>query len=237
MSLQLPLGLRLPTLKTFSRFIPADNTFAVEMLQAFVTQAKEQQIYIFGPSAVGKTHLLQAVCHLAHQVDAGDKADKRVAYIPLRQMIHESPDCLEGLASLDIICIDDSEAVAGKPAWEVALFNLINECRAHQTQLLFSATESPSHYKFALADLRSRLQWGPAIAIKALADPDKKTLLQALAKSKGLTLEARVAEYILQHHRRDVRSLVTLFDTLDSASLANARSLTIPFVKQVLQQP
>lgn len=230
MSLQLPLGLRLPTLKTFSRFIVADNTFAVEMLQAFATQTKEQQIYIFGPSAVGKTHCLQAVCHLAHQ------QDKRVAYIPLQQMIHESPDCLQGLASLDIICIDDCEQVAAKQKWEVALFNLINECRANQTQLLFSAAESPSHYNFELADLRSRLQWGAAIAIKALADQDKKTLLQALATSKGLTLEARVAEYILQHHRRDVRSLVALFEKLDSASLAHVRSLTIPFVKEVLHQ-
>lgn len=230
MSVQLPLGLHLPNLKTFSRFIIADNHLTIEMLKAFVTEAKEQQIYIFGSAALGKTHLLQAVCHLAH------KQNKRAAYLPLHQIINESPECLVGLASLDILCIDDLQQLAQNQDWEIALFNLINQCRDNHTQLLFSADVGPKQLNIALPDLLSRLQWGPALAIKPLDDEHKKEFLLALAQSKGLTLDQRVAEYILQRYRRDIVSLEALFEQLDKASLANQRSLTIPFIKQVLQE-
>lgn len=230
MSVQLPLGLHLPNLKTFSRFIVADNHLTIEMLKAFVTKAHEQQIYIFASEAMGKTHLLQAVCHLAH------KQNKRVAYLPLKQIINESTDCLIGLASLDILCIDDIHVVAQHQDWEIAVFNLINQCRDNHTQLLFSADVGPKQLDIALPDLLSRLQWGPALAIKPLDDERKKDFLKALAQSKGLTLDLRVVDYILQHYRRDILSLEALFEQLDKASLANQRSLTIPFIKQVLKE-
>ena len=42
------------------------------------------------------------------------------------------------------------------------------------------------------------------------------------------------ARYLLTHYRRDMVSLCAMLDSLDLASLAERRRLTVPFIRQTL---
>jgi len=65
-------------------------------------------------------------------------------------------------------------------------------------------------------------------------DEDKQQILIFRAARRGLQMPAEVANYIVNRAPRGLSRLLELLDQLDAASLAEKRSLSIPFVKEQL---
>jgi DnaA family protein len=225
---QLPLGVRLRETATFANYYAGSNRDAVSLLQASVT-AEREFIYLWGGHGSGKTHLLQAVCHLE-----GAKAHP-LAYFPLREMAAMSPEVLEGVEQLPLVIVDDMDAVAGRAEWERGLFHLYNRIREQDGRLIMAGSHSPAAIDIKLPDLRTRLAAGLVLQLRALNDLDKAEALRLQARQRGLEMPEEVAGYLLRRGPRDMAALFALLDILDQASLAAQRKLTVPFVKEVLQ--
>jgi DnaA family protein len=95
---------------------------------------------------------------------------------------------------------------------------------------------SPDASEVELADLRSRLAWGPVFQLHVLDDAGKLKALQLRAEKSGLELPDNVAEYLVHHFPRDVTGLFDRLEQLDRASMAMQRRLTIPLVKSVFER-
>ena len=52
----------------------------------------------------------------------------------------------------------------------------------------------------------------------------------------GFEISAQVGHFLLTHYERDLPGLWVLLTKLDQASLAAKRKLTIPFLKQILNE-
>lgn len=229
---QLSLGVSLHDEATFANFhVPADssNRQAVQALERQLDAGGERFIYLWGAAGAGLTHLLQAACHKA------SAAGRSAQYLPLKDLAGFAPASLfEGLETLDLICLDSIDAVAGNPIWEEAIFDLFNRVNEAGNHLVFSALTGPQELAVNLEDLRSRLRWGVVYQVDVLADEDKAVALQRRAKARGMDMNAEVAQYILSRGPRDMNDLFYLLNRLDELSLREQRKLTIPFVKQVL---
>ncbi len=224
MSSQLALGIGLKPTVNFNGFIPGRNGEAVSRLLS----GTDPFIYLWGESGSGKTHLLQASCHQQ------DESGCTCAYIPLAQTSELEPGILEGMETLDLVCLDDLEKVAGKQEWEIALFNLFNQLRERDARLLIAANSAPAGVDIRLPDLASRLTWGPCYHLLPLDDDGRLILLTQLSQQRGLELSKDTASYLLHRIPRDISSITGLLEQLDQASLAAKRKLTIPFVREVL---
>jgi DnaA family protein len=188
--------------------------------------AGESMIFLYGPAGCGKSHLLQAGCHLA---------GNRALYLPLADLGHYAPeDVLQGVEALDLVCLDDLHCVVGDQRWELALFNLYNRAQQDNCKLLLAADAAPRALAVELADLRSRLSWGIVYQLAQADDEGKAEILRYRASRRGLLLPAEVARYIVNRAPRAMQPLLDLLDVLDKTSLAQQRALSIPFVKQVL---
>jgi len=185
-------------------------------------------VYLWGATGTGRTHLLQAACQGAAAAGA------TAVYLPLAQHAEFSPELLEGLETTRLVCLDDVDAIAGLDAWEQALFHLYNRLRDSERRLLAAADRAPGALPLNLADLRSRLGWGPVFQLRALSDTDKLAALKLRALHRGLELSDEVGQYLLKRCPRDLHSLFSLLDSLDRAALAAQRRLTIPFVREHL---
>ena len=230
---QLSLGVTLNDDATFDNFYAPEgsgNAQALAHLRAQLAGAAEPLVFLWGTTGSGLSHLLQACC-LAAQ-DSG----LNFQYLPLAELANVEPAALcEGLDAMDGVCVDNLEAVAGNLGWEQALFHLYNRLRDQGRCLVVAATQGPHQLPLALADLRSRLQWGVSYQLTPLDDADKIGALRQRAQARGLVLSQEVAQYLLQRLPRDTKALFQCLETLDRASLAQQRRLTIPFVKSVLR--
>ena len=223
---QLVLPLRLADHAVFASFYPSGNAALVDALQALANGHSSHGCWLWGPPATGKTHLLQAVC-----ARAGDRA----SFVPLATLAAAGPEVLDGLASRDLVCIDDINAVLGNSDWEAALFALCNQLADSGGQLVVAANSAPRESGIRLADLASRLARLPVFRMHTLDDEQRIAALQLRAKHRGLELPDESARYLITRSRRDMASLYELLDKLDLAALRAQRRLTIPFVRGVLR--
>lgn len=224
---QLVLPLRLADHAVFASFLDDGNETLVATLAGLAAGGDGQGCWLWGAVATGKTHLLQAAC---------DRAGDQSVYLPLDMLAQAGAGVLEGLATRGLICIDDIGLVAGDDAWEVALFNLFNQLQDAGGQLIVSAGAAPRECGFALADLTSRMSRLPVFQVRTLDEQQRVAALQLRARHRGLALPDETAAYMLKRSRRDMASLYELLDKLDLEALRAQRRLTIPFVRDVLQQ-
>lgn len=221
---QLPLGVRWRDSSVFTTFVHGPNTLVVSSLESQSAAAT----WLWGPSASGKSHLLQAACALA-----GERG-QRAAYFPMRERAGWPDEAFAGCEELGIVCIDDADSIAGESRWNLALFNLHNGLLEQGGRLVLSGVQPPAAIAWALPDLASRMAASLVLHLAPLAEADQIEVLRLRAKRRGLELPAEVAQYLLRRVPRDLHSLCALLDTLDAASLAKQRRLTVPFIRQIL---
>lgn len=223
---QLALPLKLQDHAVFESFLPTGNETLVAFLEGLVEQEKGPGAWIWGAAATGKTHLLQAVC---------ERAGDRAQFVPLDALKDAGPDILTGLENRQIVCLDNLDAVAGDPAWELSLFALANQLTDVDGLLVCAARSSPRESGILLADLASRLARLTTFHLRELDQGARIAALTLRARHRGLELPEETAGYLLNRSRRDMASLYSLLDRLDGAALKAKRRLTIPFVRDVLE--
>ncbi|MGF6710161.1 DnaA family protein [Luteibacter sp. W1I16] len=229
MTAQLPLALRWPRRQRFEHFHPGDNAVAVEAVRAAAVDASAPWVFVAGPLGSGRTHLLIAACQAA--IDAGRTAQ----YLPLAGLRGSRAAAIRGMAGSDVLAIDDIDSIAGDDDAEHALFDTFNRYRADGCTLLFSAMGAPVSLEIALPDLRSRLGSLTQAVLKPLADRERRDVLRDQAAARGIELDDVVLDWLFAHHARDLGTLLDLLDTLDRASLAAQRRVTVPFLRNLLK--
>lgn len=234
---QLPLGIRLPDSSVFESYFAGRNQPVVDALlslhAADLPEASTRAptcIWIHGAHGTGKTHLLQAVCTRA------GREGRSAAYLPLPDVISLGEEVLAGFGELAVVCLDDVQVLAGRESWERALFRLHQELQERDGRLLVSGATPPAALPFKLRDLGSRLNGGLVLTLHPLDEPEQIAALQLRAQLRGLELPDETAQFMLRRLPRDMTHLYAVLDELDAASLVAQRRLTVPFVKEVLEQ-
>lgn len=230
MPIQLPLQLRLPKPgANFQNYCCQGNETAYPLLQQLLKiELNPALLYLWGEQGVGKTHLLQAACASA------SAAQQTPVYLPLEQAGILSPDVLDELDQLDLVCLDNVEQIAGDADWEFALFKLFNQLQDKSVPLLLSAAMPVRQIPWQSADLSSRFNSGQQLQLHALPSSAFASVLEKHATAKGLKLTDKVSQYLIQRSHGQLSQLLQDLETLDYAALADKRRLSLSFVKQVL---
>ena len=163
----------------FTSFIEGENQDLLDFLNTMTKKKKNDCLYIWGSQGTGKTHLLQAACKQA------DDMNSQVTYIPLKQYEEFDSEIFNGLGKLDLICVDDLEFISGNLEWQQRLTLLYNEIRDNNNSIIISSTSSPKNIKIELDDLKSRLVWGQVYKIKPPNDELKIEILKRKASERS----------------------------------------------------
>lgn len=225
---QLPLGVGLDDAARFEAFHAGPNREALSQASAMAAGEGEATVYLYGPAASGRSHLLQAACA------DGCERGLRAGYLPLMDPTCSDPRVLEGWDALDLVCLDDLQAVVADADWERALFILIEGLRASGGRLLAAADAPPRNLGLALPDLATRLGWGPVLRLQAMDDQDRVDAVLLRGRRRGMDLPEDAARYLVTRYPRSMADLYAALERLDDASLAAKRRITVPFIREVL---
>jgi DnaA family protein len=143
-------------------------------------------------------------------------------------------DVFEGLESMSVICIDDVDEILGDASWEEALFHLMNAVRDGGTRIILSGDLQALSLPVKLADLKSRIVSAATIETTDLNDDEKLKVLTQRAHNQGFRLGDDVGRFILSRSSRDMRQLLELLRKLETETLRQGKTVTIPFVKKTL---
>lgn len=174
---------------------------------------------ISGPPACGKTHL------------ASIWAQKAGAAILPPSAVTGAP--AELFAESDALAIDGDWPETPD---ETALFHLLNYVRNEGKSLLLTHREPPARWPVALPDLASRLKALPHVAILPADDELLRILIMKQCADRQLSISPDIVAYILKHADRSAQAASSLIARLDSASLQQGRTITLPFVSKILSE-
>jgi DnaA family protein len=201
---------------TLGNFVPGRNAELLLLLQGIATGEERHNVYVWGETGSGKSHLLQACVH---------------AYAGRgRTALYCAGEVPED--SAEMVAIDDVEQL--DEAGQIRMFNLFNRMREEHGILLIGGSAAPLHLALR-DDLRSRLGWGLIYQLHALNDDEKCAALRQHAHDRGFMLSEEVVRYLLRHVRRDLPGLVAILNALDFHSLRLQRQPSIPMLKEILQ--
>ena len=208
----------------FESFYPGHNLEIYQALQANV----QKSLWISGVQSSGKTHLLQATFQRCIRLS------KSSLYIPMREFDQFSPEILDDLEQLHLICIDDIEFILGNQAWERKLLDLYERIQTTDTHLVVASHDSPKGINFFLPDLASRFSMSLIHQLEMLSETEILSAIQMHAEVRGFNLPKESVNYLLKRVERNVGSLIDIIEILDYESLSKQRKLTIPFIKNIL---
>jgi DnaA family protein len=211
---------------SFSNFVPGRNAEALATLKALAAgSVTESGLLIWGAPGGGKTHLLRAT------VEEAQARGALATYVAdPGALLAQDP---ERLATQTIVAVDRIDRAT--PDAQAVVFRLFNALKERKRHFVAASRVSPAALPLR-EDLRTRLGWGLAFEIAALADSEKAAALAAYAAQRGLPIGAEVIGYLLAHGRRDMPALLATLSALDRHSLAARRPITIPLLRDWLER-
>ena len=195
-----------------------------------VVGGEEQFAYLYGSMASGKTHLLESACYEA--LSCG----KRAMYIDLQHQHQYTPDMLAGLEGMELVCLDNIDAIAGYRDWEEGLFHLFNRLHARAIPLLVTAASVPLQLSLCLPDLQTRLSMGVLCQVQALTDDERAQIILQRAARMGLSLPTTCLQYIMHHYERNMHPILRLLDHIATLAFEQKKTITLPLVKAAMKK-
>tara|TARA_B100000315_G_scaffold245475_1_gene271396 strand:+ start:475 stop:1863 length:1389 start_codon:yes stop_codon:yes gene_type:complete len=198
---------------TFDSFIVGSSNRLAHASALGVAQNPGQSynpLFIYGGAGLGKTHLLQAIGHIAQARGLA------VLYVSGEQFTNEYVNAIQGqktndfrhkYRSLDMLLIDDIHFISGKEHTVESFFYTFNTLHTAGHQIVIASNRPPKSIPLLEDSLRSRFEWGLTAAIGL---PDLETrleILQAKAKQAGATILPDVLALIARQAKRNVREL------------------------------
>jgi len=219
---QLGLPISLDSKMLLDNFI--GNNQLLDFIAKLYLDKTSAEIYVYGASGLGKTHLLQgaALSALSDQQSA--------MYIDCHNSL--PGHVLESIEQLNWISIDNIDAINDNQ--QDLFFDLYNRAKQAKVSMLISGSDLPSELG-VMKDLKTRLGLATVFQLEELDDELTMLVLNNQMSDRNLSVDSKVYEYLFKYYSRDVKVLLTAMDDLDNASLQEKQSISIPFVRKTLR--
>ena len=207
-------------------FVSKNNIKTIQILKNILLSFnKGNQVFIDDLGSNGKTYLLQALCN------DFSNSDSSSIYIPMHEAINFDPSILEGVSQLNLICIDDVDHI-NKREWEIALFNLINECYEKECFLLLAGSINKLE---AIPDLVSRIKKMETLRLKPINDDELFEATLAISKNLNIEISDKNLNYLINNSKRDIKTIFRTLSQLEKESLERKKSIGLNLIKEVIQ--
>ena len=219
---QLGLPISLDSKMLLDNFIA--NNELVNLINQLFLDKKASEIYVYGLSGQGKTHVLQGVVLKALE------NDKNAIYIDCTDPFPEH--LFDFINQLSFISFDNVDLISNEN--QETFFDLYNRARQAGVVILVSGSSLPTDLT-VMKDLKTRLSLAAVYKLEELNDELTMDVLNKQMSDRNLTIDSKIYEYLFKNYSRDLNTLVSVMNELDKASLQSKKAISIPFVKTVLQ--
>ena len=198
-------------------------------------------VLIYGPTSVGKTHLLEGV-YCEFRKNRGRKTPKYLTadeftgqYI---RGFQEKPggdnSFRSRLTESNLVVIEDIQNLEKRDATQRELSCLIDLLRSKGIQMIFSADRPLAEMTFLRPELRTRLESGVVCGIEP---PDRETLLRVfrqMAEKRSLQIPEEIARFVVSRFTAHARQLSGALNLLHAAFLTGGDITTLESVSAIL---
>ncbi len=223
---------------TFDTFVVGDNNrfaYAASTAVAKAPGKAYNPLFIHGATALGKTHLLQAVAHET----VGRRRRVRVEYMTSEDFTNHFIDALQRrslpkfrqhLRSVDILLLDDVQFFTDKEQLQEEFFHTFNTLFNNHKQIILTSDRPPHEIGGLEKRLVSRFEWGLTTEVMPPNIETRMAILRKKQEEHSIKLDDDVLFFIASRIKSNIRRLegaliqLVSYASISGESIAQARA-------------
>jgi len=196
-------------------------------------------VFIYGPTGLGKTHLLHAIGNYSQA------NGKTVIYATIEQFMNDFTYNLrnqsmerfrEKYRSCDILLIDDAQFLSNKIQTQEEFFHTFNELHSAGKQIVLTSDKPPKSINGLEERLQSRFEWG---LIADIGLPELETKIAIIKKKcelDGIDINDEIVNYIAANMGDNIREIESAIINLNAYASLMRQEITFEFAKNVMKE-
>lgn len=196
-------------------------------------------VFIYGPTGLGKTHLIHAIGNYSLT------QDKSVIYTTIEQFMNDFTYNLkngsmdrfrEKYRQCDILLIDDVQFLSNKIQTQEEFFHTFNELHAKGRQIVLTSDKPPKMINGLEERLKSRFEWGLIADITLPELETKIAIINKKCELDGISLGNDIVNYIASNMGDNIREIESAIINLNAYASLMRQEITLEFAKNVMKE-
>ncbi len=199
---------------------------------------RHNPLFIYGPSGLGKTHLMHSVAqrylknNRSFYYFTSEKFINQLVYSLRNNKIE---DFKKKIKKVDLLIVDDIHVLAGKTKSSNEFLTLFADFTSGDKQLILASDRHPSQMTEFDERFRSRFSWGLTVAVEPPEIDTRVQILQKKAASYGMLLPKECALFIAQNVVSNVRRLEGALNQVFANANLTGAPITLEMVQYALK--
>ncbi|MDH3591584.1 MAG: chromosomal replication initiator protein DnaA, partial [Planctomycetota bacterium] len=199
----------------FEAFVPGPSNnfaYAASLAVADSTGKSYNPLFLHGSVGLGKTHLLQAVCHRLIE----RRPDMRILYLSCETFTNHFVTAVANgeldsfrfrYRHVDVLLIDDIHFLANRERTQEEFFHTFNTLYNANKQIILSSDSNPAEIPTLEERLVSRFKWGIVARIDPPVYETRVAIIARKVTLLGLEFPDEVVRFLAENVRSNIREL------------------------------
>jgi chromosomal replication initiator protein len=198
-------------------------------------------LFLHGSVGLGKTHLLQAICHETLR----RRPETRILYLSCETFTNHFIAAIEKGAledfrrryrGVDFLVVDDVQFLANKERTQEEFFHTFNTLFHDNKQIVLSS-DSPPHVIPSLQErLVSRFKWGLEAEIEKPCFETRLAILQRKARTMGPAFPEDVTQFLAERITNNIRELEGAINRIGGYAGLQREVVTLELVRRIMPE-
>lgn len=229
---------------TFESFVVGDSNRFAHAACLSVAQNTESNknnpLFIYGGSGLGKTHLMHAIGNYIEKHYPG----QNMIYIPCERFVNEFITAIQKNSydlfrqkyrTCQYLFIDDIQFIEDKDQTQIEFFNTFNELYENGCHIIITCDKPPQNLTKLEERLRTRFSMGLIVDVQAPNYETRVAILEKLAENEHIQMQANVMHFIASHIKTNIRELEGAFNNVVAYSRLSGGEISIDYAKEALK--
>ncbi len=201
---------------------------------------KYNPLFIYGPSGLGKTHLLYAIINHIKNT----RPELKIVYVNGEKFTTELIDSItkkttEGFRNkyreADVLLIDDIHFIAGRPSTQEEFFHTFNALHEANKQIILTSDRPVKEIDLLEERLRTRFEWGLCADIQPPDVDLRSAIIQSKSESMKINLDDEVVKFLAENTKGSIRQIEGAIRRLAAHYTLTGQSITVESAKKQLE--
>ncbi len=197
-------------------------------------------LFIYGKSGLGKTHILNAICH---EISI-NFPEMRILYVRCEDFVNEFISALgkktidefhDKFRNIDILLIDDIQFIGGKDRTEEEFFHTFNSLVENGKQIVLTSDRPPKEIRSLTERLCTRFEKGLLADIQSPEYETRCAIIKSKAKMINFDISDAIVNYVAEKIKTNIRQLEGITVRLHAMSQLSGEKPTIALAQKVIK--
>lgn len=226
---------------TFDNFIVGEsNKFAHAACVAVAHKHDTYNpLFIYGPSGLGKTHLLFAITNEMKR----SQSSVRIVYKKCEEFTNEMIAALKNgtmerfrdrYRTAEVLLIDDIQFIAGKTAIQEEFFYTFNALYENNKQIILTSDRPPKEISPLEERLCTRFEWGIIADIQPPSEELRHAIIRHKADSLGIVIPEDALAFLTNSLQRNIRQIEGAIKKIHAISSLASVPITLDMCRRAI---